>query len=249
MLQVPRMGVSVLRCWASSNCWLKPKERNFPWNPRLFIARHRSMGFPSFTERPGPKDAPRFSFCTDFPHHRGCSSLFRAAFPISITLSARLSGLRSQRLADRKYSRIPSITTRNHEFTSPKLSALALHALHADMDPWVFGMALAHRTGSRLHHPGRCGAQRRSGGELGKRGGPLGDRAANEARFATNLLSLHDPDAPYRERSQRRTVMTRQAEGFVDSIVSSRSLLPTCHDYHDNLTRRMIPHRSRAHWC
>src|SRR5437899_295364 len=33
------------------------------------------MGSPSFTERPARKTRRRFSCCTDFPLHRGCSSL------------------------------------------------------------------------------------------------------------------------------------------------------------------------------
>ena len=39
------------------NCWPKFKERNIPWNSRLFIAQQRSMESPS-SIRGGPKDAP-----------------------------------------------------------------------------------------------------------------------------------------------------------------------------------------------
>src|SRR5258708_39212343 len=48
-------------------------------------------GLSIFYREAGPRDAPTLSCCTDFPLHRGCTSLYLPGFPISITLSRRIT--------------------------------------------------------------------------------------------------------------------------------------------------------------
>jgi pimeloyl-ACP methyl ester carboxylesterase len=78
----------------------KAKERTVQWNIRLFIVRPRSMGSPSFTERPDRKTRPALLLLHGLP---SSSRMFE---PLFVLLSDRYHlvapdypGLRAQRLA------------------------------------------------------------------------------------------------------------------------------------------------------
>src|ERR1700694_703735 len=101
------------------------------------------MGSLSFTERPARKTRRRFSCCTDFPLHRGCSSLSSPGSPIAITWSRPItpaSDTATGRI--RKNSRYVRSLRRNHESLHrgayrrdvPKAEVYVLDAGHFALD-------------------------------------------------------------------------------------------------------------------
>jgi hypothetical protein len=66
-------------------------ERTACWNTRRIIARYRSMGCGSFTEKWARKMRRRFFYCTDFPLHRECLNPFSPGFPKAITWLRRIT--------------------------------------------------------------------------------------------------------------------------------------------------------------
>src|ERR1700738_876636 len=101
----------------------------------------------------------------------------RPAFRSLSPCRARLPGLRTQRLAGPEEVRVyVRSLRRDHESLHRSARALTLHPLHAGLwRPRGFSHGLGPSGPDRgSHHPGRCGAQRRSGGELENTPGLLG---------------------------------------------------------------------------
>src|SRR6266536_2964946 len=146
------------------------------------------MGSPFFTERPARKTRRRFSCCTAFPLHRGCSSRSSPGFPIAITLSrpiTRASDTATGRT--RRHSRIRSITTPRSCSTSPRRSGSRATRCTCRITaaPWVFAWPWPIRTGSRRSSSRTPWRTTKAWGRIGSRGGPFGPIARpSKAPFA-----------------------------------------------------------------
>src|SRR5713101_3770420 len=133
-------------------------------------------------------------------------SAFRSLSPGS----ARLSGLRTQRLARPEKIRVHVRSLRrDHESLHRSARAIALHALHAGLRrPRRFSHGLGASGPDRgSNRSGRRFAQRRPGGELEAAAGLLG-RSRCQREFASHKSAVagDDADAACRERSQCGTL-------------------------------------------
>src|SRR5258705_12741909 len=127
----------------------------------------------------------------------------RPAFRSLSPCRARLPGLWSQRLAGpEKISVYVRSLRRDHESLHRGARAVALHALHAGLRrPRGFSHGLGPSGPDRGSHcPGRCGAQRRPGGELEAAAGLL-CRSSCQRKHASHKspVAANDADAPCRE--------------------------------------------------
>jgi len=177
-LQVPRMAFSALcDCWHHSTAGSNPRKETSHGTPD-FYRTTQIDGLSIFYREAGPKDAPTLlrSARTSLIIADVRASV-RAAFRSVSPCRARLSGLRSQRLAGpEKYSRIPSITyaeIMNHFTEALGLSRYTLY-MQDYGGPWVFAWLGPSGLDRGFHHPGRCGATTKVWGRIGKRGGPFG---------------------------------------------------------------------------
>ena len=184
-----RVALSVCGMFAScSMLGPSPTERNAPWRNPLFIARYRSMGCPFFTERPARKINRRILLLHGLP---SSSRMFEPLFA---------------RLADRYHLVAPDYPGFGHsDWPDPKkfaytfdhiaevmnhfteaARALALHALHAGLrrPGWFSHDTGPSRAGPGADRAGRCGAQRRAGGELEDAAGVLGRPRCQRERAA-----------------------------------------------------------------
>jgi len=235
MVSVSRI-VSAPRCWLHSNCCANPRKRNFPWTPAFFIARHRSDGAFHLLQRGRAERRPTRLRLHGLPHHRGCSSLVRAGFPISSPCRAD-HRLVTRDGPDPKYSRNTFdhyAEIMNHFHRGSRASRATRFTGRIMEAPWVFAWALPIRTGSMLSSSRRCGSQR-SLGRNWKTLRAFGRSRAKEAR-SPNLLRCHDPDAPIGTIPTRRPFMTPLLRVCSTPSWTRGRLLPTCHITTDNRT-------------
>jgi len=90
-LQVSRMALVIPVTLASLQLLAHAQGKGPPVEYPTFYRTIQIDGLSIFTERPARKTRRRFSCCTDFPLHRGCTSLYLPGFPIAITLSRRIT--------------------------------------------------------------------------------------------------------------------------------------------------------------
>src|SRR6266581_4730806 len=152
------------------------------------------MGSPSFTERPARKTRRRYSCCTGFLRHRGCSSLSLPDFPIAFTLSRPIT-----RASDTATGR----TRKKFSYTFDHLAEIMNHFtetvgvmrytlyMQDYGGPVGFRMALAHPdriealiVQDAVAHNEGLGTNWKTRREFWR------DRTANESALRTNLLSL-----------------------------------------------------------
>src|SRR5882757_10642335 len=151
------------------------------------------MGSPSSIEKPARKTRQRFSFCTDFPPHRACSSLYSHGFLIAIILSRLTPRFRTQRLAGSK--KIAYTFDHCAEIMKRFTEALGLSRYTLYMQdyggPMGFRMALADPDRVEALIVQDAVAHNEGLGELWKpRRAFWADRAAHESAFRANFLSL-----------------------------------------------------------
>ena len=210
-LQVSRMVLVVSMMLAIFQLPAHAQGKERPVKHPTFYRTIQVDGLSIFYREAGPKDAPTLLLLHGLP---SSSRMFEPLF---------------SRLSDRYHLVAPDYPGFGHsDWPDPKKFAYTFDHIAETMNhftealglsrytlymqdyggPVGFRMALAHPDRIEAsHRPGRCGAQRRSGGELEDAAGLLG-RSRRQRKRASHqsAVAADDADAPCRERSQRGTL-------------------------------------------
>src|SRR5213596_3694338 len=205
LIECWRISCGALLIFASFQLLPQTHEKEHLMKYPTFYRTIQIAGLSIFYRGAGPKDVPTLLLLHGLP---SSSRMFE---PLFARLSDRyhlvapdypgfgMAGPEKIRVYVRSLCR-------DHESLHRSARALALHALHAGLRrPGGFSHGLgpsgAHRG---AHRPGRCGAQRRPGGELEDAAGLLGRSRCQRKRAShKSPVAGDDAHAPHRKRSQR----------------------------------------------